>query len=63
MDALAKLANAKATVNNRTIIQETIQIPYINKVMNVEEKESWMTLIICYLKQGELLMTKKKQEC
>ena len=42
-DALAKLASAKAAKNNRTIIQETLQIACTDKVMNVEERETWMT--------------------
>ena len=59
MDALAKLASTKAAINNRTIIQEALLAPYIDKVMNVEERESWMTLIIHYLKWGKLPNDKK----
>ena len=37
VDTLTKLVIAKATVNNGMIIQETLQIPCTNKVINVEE--------------------------
>ena len=42
VDALAKLASAKVVINNKMIIQEMLQTSYIEKVMNVEEEESWM---------------------
>ena len=50
LDALAKLASAKATVNNRIVIQEILWTPNIDNVMNIEERESWMRLIVHYLK-------------
>ena len=60
VDALAKLANAKAVMNNMMIIQETLQIPYIDKVMSIKEMESWIMSIIHYLKQGKLLNDKNE---
>ena len=58
-DALTKIASAKATINNKMIIQETLQAPYTDTVMNVEKRESWITLIICFLKRSELSSNKK----
>ena len=58
-DALAKLANANATVNNRMIIQETLHTPCIKKVMCIETELLWMTLIIHYLKMGKLPQNKQ----
>ena len=37
-NALAKLASAKATVNNRTIIQEMLPTPCAQKIMCLETK-------------------------
>ena len=54
MDALTKLASAKVVINNRAIIQETLQVPCISKIMNIEEKELCITLIITFLKWGKL---------
>ena len=51
---------AKVTVNNRTIFQERLQIPCINKVKNIKDRESWMTLIFHYLKYRRLSNDKKK---
>ena len=39
-DALAKLASIKATVNNRTIIQEALHTPCVEDVMSLEAKPS-----------------------
>ena len=57
---LAKLASAKVVINNRTIIQETLQIPCTNKVMNGEERELWMLLTMNFLKWGKLSSDKKE---
>ena len=54
VDALAKLASIKATINNRMIIQEMLHTPCIKKVMYVEIELSWMTPIMHYLKMGKL---------
>ena len=35
-NALAKLTSTKTIVNNRVIIQETLQVPCTNRVMIVE---------------------------
>ena len=51
---LDKLASAKAAVNNKTIIQEILQTPYINKLMIIKERESWMSSIVNYLKRAIL---------
>ena len=59
-DALAKLASAKAAVNNRTIIQETLQAPYTEKIMTIEKEKSWMTPIVQYLKTGTLPLDRKE---
>ena len=48
METLSKLASANATVNNRMIIQETLQVLHINRVMNINDKESWTTLIVAF---------------
>ena len=66
MNTLAKLAGAKVTVDNRTIIQQTLEIPCTDKVMNIKEKESWMTLIITFFSRSKLPNDKKevrKVEC
>ena len=60
VNAPTKLDSVKEVVNNRTIIQETLQIPYINKIMNIEEKQSWMTPIITFLKWEKLVDDKKE---
>ena len=50
VNALAKLASEKVAINNRTIIQETLQTPCIKKVTNEEEELSWMMTIMHFLK-------------
>ena len=45
-DALAKLASAKAAINNKTIIQETLYTPCVENIMCLEAESSWMTLIL-----------------
>ena len=59
-NALAKLVSGKATINNKTIIQEMLQIPCTDRVMNVEERVSWMTPIVQYLKIDMLPSNKKE---
>ena len=66
VDALAKLASAKAVVNNRTIIQETLHALCIEEVMCLRADLSWMMPIVQFLKLGELLSNKleaRKVEC
>ena len=53
-NVLAKLANTKVAINNKMIIHETLQIPCIEKLMNIEDGELWMMLIIHYL-EGEAI--------
>ena len=53
-DTLAKLASAKAAVNNRTVIQETIHMSCIENIMRLRTKPSWMTPILHYLRMGKL---------
>ena len=38
--ALAKLANVKVMVNNRTIIQETLYTPFLENIMCLEVESS-----------------------
>ena len=54
------MVSAKATVNNKTIIQETLQTRCTDKVMNIEERESWTQPIMNYLKWGTLPSDKKE---
>ena len=61
-NALAKLVSAKVVVNNRTVIQETLQEPCTNRVMNVEESESWMSPIVNYLKGESYQVTKRSKD-
>ena len=42
------------------IFQETLQIPCIDEVMNIEEKKSWITPIIHFLKWENLPNDKKE---
>ena len=42
------------------IIQKAHSIPFIDKLLNVEQNESWMTLIISFLQQRTLLNDKKE---
>ena len=59
-EALAKLANAKAAVNNRTIIQEMLPTPCVEKIMCLETESTWMTPILHYLKTGSLPQSKQE---
>ena len=54
VDALVKLASAKAIVNNKTIIQEMVHTPCNEKIMCIEIELSWMTPIVHYLKMDKL---------
>ena len=57
-DTLAKLASAKAVVNNRMIIQETLPTPCAEEIMFLETESTWMSPILHYLKTGNLPQNK-----
>lgn len=53
---MAKLASTKRLGLNRTVIEETLDLPRteVEKVMMIERGESWMTPIIEYLTNEHL---------
>ena len=60
MDTQAKLASAKATVNNRMIIQKMLPTPCAEKIMCLETESTWMTPILHYLKTSGLPQSKQE---
>ena len=56
-DILSKLASKRTRGNNKSLIQETLKTPSIvelTSVSAIEEKQSWIILIMQYLLNGIL---------
>ena len=58
MDTLANLANVKATINNWIIIQETLWSCWLDGVMNIEQRDSWIAPMVSFLRDWHLLDNK-----
>src|ERR1051325_6830834 len=61
-DLLARLASSKGSGVNKSVIQETLSVPSIEKeeTLVVEEEDGWMTPIVQYLQQNVLPEDKER---